>query len=76
MENENKLILQGNEHLWDVALRSIGIFLPDEYVLRFVMLLEKTKEVGSLDQISLNDVVDIEKSAHEEFVKRMGDGKE
>ena len=67
---EKGLLLRDNEALWDVALRCIGIQLPDEYVLRFVRLLDKAKEIG-LGKISLNDSVDIEHYAHHELERRI-----
>ena len=70
MAKEKNGILEGRELLWDVALRGIGIQLPDEYVLRFCALLEKYGEVG-LDDISLNDFADIELSARKEMQRRL-----
>ena len=66
---EKNGILQGEERLWDVALRGIGIVLPDEYVLRFCALLKKAGEVG-LKDIRLDDLTDIEFGAHEEMERR------
>ena len=51
-------ILRFPESLWDIALRSIGIQLPDEYVLRFTRLLTAAKDVG-IDKINLSDIADI-----------------
>jgi len=64
------LLLRDDEALWDVALRCIGIQLPDEYVLRFMRLLDKAKEVG-LGKITLDDSVDIERGARQELERRM-----
>ena len=67
---KEKGLLRDDEALWDVALRCIGIQLPDEYVLRFVRLLDKAKEVG-LGKITLDDSVDIEHGARQELERRI-----
>ena len=66
---KGKGLLNKNEELWDVALRNIGIMLTDEYVLRFIYLMEKAKTVG-IEKISLSDSVDIEHEAHKEIERR------
>lgn len=63
-------ILRFPESLWDIALRSIGIQLPDEYVLRFTRLLTAAKDVG-IDKINLADISDIERDCREEVKKRL-----
>lgn len=72
---KEKGLLRDDEALWDVALRCIGIQLPDEYVLRFIRLLDMAKEVG-LGKISLNDSVDIEHYARQELERRMKEQEE
>lgn len=63
MEDKKKaFLLTEEEHLWDVALRAIGIQLPDEYLLRFKRLLDLYGLRG-LEKVSLDDVVSIEKDA-------------
>ncbi len=66
-------ILKRDELLWDVAMRGIGIQLPDEYVLRFVRLLDKVKQLG-LGQVSLSDFADIENEARQEMMNRTTEG--
>lgn len=61
--------LEGKEVLWDVALRSIGIFLSDEYVLRFTKLMNLASQKG-LGNIKLDDTTDIEFEAREEIKAR------
>lgn len=63
-------ILRFPESLWDVALRSIGITLPDEYVLRFTRLLTAAKDMG-IGKVTLADVSDIERDCREEVKKRL-----
>lgn len=63
-------ILRFPESLWDVALRSIGIQLPDEYVLRFTRLLTAAKDMG-IDKVTLADIADIERDCREEVKKRL-----
>lgn len=63
-------ILRFPESLWDIALRSIGIQLPDEYVLRFTRLLTAAKDV-CIDKINLADIADIERDCREEVKKRL-----
>ena len=63
-------ILRFPESLWDIALRSIGIQLPDEYVLRFTRLLTAANDVG-IDKINLADIADIERDCREEVKKRL-----
>lgn len=70
MAKEKNGILQQGETLWDVALRGIGIQLPDEYVIRFCLLCKKANEVG-LDKVTLNDLTDIEFGAREAVEERM-----
>ena len=70
MANDKNGILHDSEALWDVALRGIGIQLPDEYVLRFVRLMEVADKIG-LEKVSLSDVVDIEHYARQEMKDRM-----
>lgn len=67
---EKNGILQGEERLWDVALRGIGIVLPDEYVLRFCALLKKAGDVG-LKDIRLSDMTDIEYDARQDAEQRV-----
>lgn len=63
MEDKKKVfLLTEEEHLWDIAMRAIGIQLPDEYLLRFKRLLDLYGLRG-LGEISLDDVVSIEKDA-------------
>ena len=69
MAKEKQGILQHGETLWDVALRGIGIQLPDEYVVRFCLLCSKANEVG-LDKVTLSDLTDIEFEARKEVEKR------
>lgn len=67
---EKNGVLTGAEVLWDVALRGIGIQLPDEYVLRFCQLVHKANQI-SLDKIALSDMVEIETWARQELEKRV-----
>ena len=67
---EKNGVLQGAETLWDVALRGIGIQLPDEYVLRFCALL-KRRDVTGLEKMTLSDVVEIEHEARQEMERRV-----
>ncbi|MBQ9646145.1 MAG: hypothetical protein IJV24_07300 [Prevotella sp.] len=69
MAQEISTILQGDERLWDVALRGIGISLPDEYILRFTRLLEEVSKTG-LKNITLDDMVTIQYAAHEDVRTR------
>lgn len=62
--------MQGAETLWDIALRGIGIQLPDEYVLRFCQLVHKANQIG-LEKISLSDMVEIETWAQQELERRV-----
>ena len=71
MANEKKaFLLTEEEHLLDVALRGIGIQLPDEYVLRFKRLLDLYGLRG-LEKITLDDMVNIEEEARTDLNKRM-----
>jgi hypothetical protein len=59
MANEKKaFLLTEEEHLWDVALRGIGIQLPDEYILRFKRLLDLYGLRG-LEKTTIEDFVTI-----------------
>lgn len=67
---EKNGVLQGAETLWDVALRGIGIQLPDEYVLRFCALMDKYGQ-KDLPNITLSDLAEIEHEARQEMKRRM-----
>jgi hypothetical protein len=67
---EKNGVLQNEETLWDVALRGIGIQLPDEYVLRFCALMKKFGN-KDLPNITLSDVAEIEHEARQEMERRM-----
>ena len=67
---EKNGVLQGEETLWDVALRGIGIQLPDEYVLRFCALTQKANQLG-LDKVTLDDMAEIEYNARKEMERRV-----
>lgn len=62
--------MQRAETLWDVALRGIGIQLPDEYVLRFCALTQKVNQLG-IDNVTLTDLSEIEYWARHEMEKRI-----
>ena len=64
-----KLVLNKRELLLQSALGLIGIALPQEYVIRIVMLEDLAKEKG-LGNITISDGVDIERSAEREFEHR------
>lgn len=64
-----KGLLNSDELLIDVAMRGIGIQLPDEFVLRLVMLKKKADEKG-LCNINLDDFTEIELHAKEQIEKR------
>lgn len=63
-------ILTHEEHLWDIALRGIGLQLPDEYILRFVRLMA-LYGLKNLPNITISDFADIEHEAREELSARI-----
>ena len=67
-------LLRGDERLWDVALRGIGISMPDEYVMRLVRLAQKVHAFG-LPSIHLDDLTEIEMETSEEVRKRVAEAK-
>lgn len=64
-----KGILTDGERLLDVALRGIGIQLPDEYVIR-VALLRDLAKVKPLGTITLDDLSAIEREARKAVEQR------
>lgn len=72
MANEKNGILERGELLWDVALRGIGIQLPDEYVIRFNKLAQAVNMAG-VENITLDELTDIELSAREEMKRRLAE---
>lgn len=70
MEKEKNGILYQKEMLWDVALRGIGIQLPDEYVIRFFKLLTLAKNRG-IDKLTIKDMTEIEYNARESMEGRL-----
>ena len=72
MANEKNGILERGELQWDVALRGIGIQLPDEYVIRFNKLAQAVNMAG-VENITLDELTDIELSAREEMKRRLAE---
>lgn len=71
MANEKKaFLLTESEHLWDVALRGIGIQLPDEYIIRFQKLANLCN-MTELKDITIKDFAHIEVTAREELNERI-----
>ena len=62
-------LLKDDELLMDVAMRGIGVQMPDEFVLRLCMLKKKADEVG-MGNVTLDDYTKIEINAREEIEKR------
>ena len=69
METEKKPILTDDEQLLDVALRGIGLQLPDEYVIRVALLRSLAKE-KPLGTITLDDLSGIEREARKTVERR------
>lgn len=65
-----RLMRTGDELLWDVALRGIGIGLPDEYVIRFHMLLDTIRELG-MSNVTIADMATVEHMARNEMESRL-----
>lgn len=71
MEKEKKaFLLTESEHLWDIALRGIGIQLPDEYILRFQLLVNLCNK-KELKDITIEDFADIENIARRDLNDRI-----
>lgn len=75
MEKEKNGILTKKEQLWDVALRGIGIQLPDEYVIRFVGLLTLANHCG-INKLTIGDMTDIENNARQSMENRLKEKEE
>jgi len=66
---QTKFLLTEEEHLWDVALRGIGIQLPEEYVIRFTILHELFEQKG-LSNIHIDELASVENIARRELSER------
>lgn len=58
------------EHLWDVALRAVGISLPLEYLLRITALIDLYESSENLGNATLDDFARIEAAASKEAARR------
>jgi hypothetical protein len=65
-----KLVLNERELLLQSALSLVGITLPQEYVIRVVMLEDLSKEMG-IGNIKISDGVAIERNAEREYEHRV-----